>query len=454
MDIDGIVTLQREFFASGKTKSLSFRLAALKKLGAAIEADKEKLFQALHEDLHKAPYEAYMTEIGLVLDELRYQERHLKHWMKNKRVPTALALAPSRSFVMHEPYGVVLVMSPWNYPVLLTLEPLIGAVAAGNCVVVKPSAHSSHTSQAIADLIEENFEPGHITVVQGGRAENTGLLEQKFDYLFFTGSEAVGKAVMQAASKHLTPMSLELGGKSPVIVDKTADIDLAAKRIVFGKLVNAGQTCVAPDYLLVDKAIKADLIGLMRQYLEHFLGANPMDHPEYPKIINQSRFDHLLSLLEGCHVLIGGNSSFPYIEPTVVDGVTGASLIMQEEIFGPLLPVISYDTIEEAIACITCRSKPLALYLFTRDRNLERRILSSVSFGGGCVNDTIMHIATPHMPFGGIGGSGMGRYHGKASFETFSNSKSILKKGKLFDMPLRYHPYSMTKMRLLRKVLR
>jgi aldehyde dehydrogenase (NAD+) len=454
MQIAQTIARQRAYFATGTTRTYSHRIKALDELRAAILGNREKLEQALHADLHKSTYESYMTELGLTMEELNYQKRHLRKWMKTRRHRSALSQFPARSTVTPEPYGVVLVMAPWNYPVLLSLEPLIGAIAAGNCAILKPSAYASQTSQVLADIIASAFEPEFVTVVQGGRKENTDLLNQPFDYIFFTGSVAVGKVVMEAAAKNLTPVTLELGGKSPVIVDETADLDLAAKRIVFGKIINAGQTCIAPDYVLVQQNVKEELLTRIATWVTTFLGTEPLKNPDYPSIITKARFDHLLELMQGNSIRLGGESKYPFIAPTVLDNVLLESPVMQEEIFGPLLPILTYDTLEEAIAFVQARPKPLALYLFTKDTAVEKKILRQISFGGGCVNDTIMHVASLHVPFGGVGQSGMGSYHGKASFETFSHYKTMLKKGRFLDIPVRYHPYKEKNLKLIRRLLR
>ena len=454
MHIEETLAKQRAYFATGTTLTYAHRSKALDKLRAAILRNREKLEQALHADLHKSIYESYMTELGLTMEELNHQKRHLRKWMKTRRQRCALSQFPARVTVTPEPYGVVLVMAPWNYPVLLSLEPLIGAIAAGNCVILKPSAYASHTSQALADLIATAFEPEFVTVVQGGRKENTDLLNQPFDYIFFTGSVAVGKVVMAAAAKNLTPVTLELGGKSPVIVDETADLDLAAKRIVFGKIINAGQTCIAPDYVLVQQHVKEELLTHMATWVTTFLGPEPLKNPDYPGIITRERFNHLLELMKGNNIRLGGESRYPFIAPTVMDEVLLESPVMQEEIFGPLLPMLTYDTLDEAMDFVRARPKPLALYLFTKDAAVENKVMKNLSFGGGCVNDTIMHVASLHVPFGGVGQSGMGSYHGKASFETFSHHKTILKKGRFLDIPVRYHPYKEKNLKLIRRLLR
>ena len=456
MDIRTVISSQRDYFNTGATKSEEFRLVALKKLKIAIIQNEDKINDALKKDLNKSIFETYMTEVGLVLEELSFAIRHLKAWTKAKSVHTPLVSFHSRSFVLSEPCGVALIMSPWNYPFMLCIEPLIGAIAAGNCTVLKPSAYSPATSDIISNLISEIFDPGYITVIKGGREENSTLLDQRFDYIFFTGGTVVGKIVMEKASRNLTPVTLELGGKSPCIIDKTANLDLSAKRIVFGKYLNSGQTCNAPDYLLVHSSVKDDFIKYLSKWIYQMFGKIPLDNPDYPKMINKKHYDRVMKLIAGEKILEGGigREETLQIAPTVLDNITGESPVMQEEIFGPVLPVLTFETIEEAETFIIQREKPLALYLFTTDRTVEKRVLKNVSYGGGCINDTIIHIATTSMGFGGVGASGMGSYHGKLSFETFSHKKSIVKKYNWLDIPIRYQPYSKVKEKLLRMTLK
>jgi len=454
MDIENIVQEQRKFFAADTTKSVPFRINALKNLKTAILKQEQQLYVAMKSDLNKSEFETYMTELGMVLDELRFVINHLSGWSKKKTVHTPIAQFHSRSFKMPEPYGVALIIAPWNYPFQLSLEPLIGALAAGNCAILKPSAYASKTSQIIADIISDCFPPEYVAVVQGGRQENQSLLNQRFDYIFFTGSVAVGKLVMESAAKNLTPVSLELGGKSPCIIDKTADLKIAARRLVFGKFLNAGQTCVAPDYLLVHRSVKNQVVEYMKQEITNFYGSIPLDNKDFPKIINEKHFNRLKGLIAGENILVGGETNDKQqIAPTLLDGITGQSPIMQQEIFGPVLPILTFEEIEEVVSFVGSREKPLALYLFTKDPLVEKRILTSLSFGGGCINDTIIHLATSHMGFGGVGYSGMGSYHGKASFDTFSHYKSIVKKYNWIDLPFRYLPYTELKLKLLKLFL-
>ena len=454
MNIHTLVAAQRAYYHTNATRSLAFRLTALGKLQRAIRKNESLLCHALSQDLGKVPMESYMTEIGLVLDEIRFHLKHLSRWMRQKNVPTPLAQFYSRSFISPEPYGVTLIMTPWNYPVLLCLTPLVGAISAGNCAVVKPSAYAPATSHALAKLLSEIFPPEYIAVIEGGRAENSALLVERFDYIFFTGSVAVGKTVMAAAARHLTPVTLELGGKSPVIVDKTANLKLSARRIAFGKVLNAGQTCVEPDYLFLPKALVEPFLAEYRQALKGFFPGNDLSH--MPTIVNEKHFQRIINLMKPEKAAIGGgyDEKARRIEPTVLLDVTPDSPIMQEEIFGPILPILTYESLEECISYIRSHEKPLALYLFTSSRETERKVLSSCSFGGGCINDTVIHLATPHMGFGGVGASGMGSYHGYESFRTFSHFRSIVKKSTLLDLPMRYHPYTETKERIIRMFLK
>ena len=395
-----------------------------------------------------------MCETGMVLEEVRFHLKHLKGWMRERAVPTPLAQFHAKSFVVPEPYGVALIISPWNDPLQLALEPLVGAIAGGNCAVVKPSAYAVHTSRAVKKLLEECFPQHYVSVVEGGRAENQALLEQSFDTIFFTGSVAVGRHVMEMASKNLTPVSLELGGKSPCIVDETADLKTAARRLAFGKYLNAGQTCVAPDYLFVHHSVQdAFMAHLVRSVEEFFPGG---DFSTLPTIINDKHYQRLMGLLQGQKVVLGGkgNAASRRIQPTILADVSRQSPVMQEEIFGPILPVIPYQNLDTVIEYVSSQPKPLALYLFTTSPKNERRVLQELSFGGGCINDTIIHLATPHMGFGGVGQSGMGSYHGKYSFDTFTHYKSMVRKSNWIDLPLRYRPYTPLKDKIVRQFLK
>lgn len=443
MEYKGLVRRQKEYFKTGKTKKTAFRIAYLGKLLRWMDENEDRILEALNKDLGKSSTEGYMTEIGMVKEEIRFSMKHLAMWSKPRRVKTPVSQFPSSSFIYREPYGVVLIMAPWNYPFQLTVAPLIGAISAGNCAVLKPSSYSVNTSEIIRDMIREVFPSCYVSVVTGGREENEALLNEKFDYIFFTGSPKVGKSVMEKAARHLTPVSLELGGKSPCIVDETADLKTAAKRIVWGKFLNAGQTCVAPDYVLVQHSVKKKLIHYIEKQIQKMYGMNPLENQEYSSIINMRHFKRICGLLDERKVIYGGdkNEEILKIEPTVMDGITWDDPVMKEEIFGPILPIMSYYDLREAVTAINAQSRPLALYLFTKDKKKEAYILRMISYGGGCINDTVVHLATPYLPFGGVGQSGMGKYHGKASFDTFTHEKSILKKSLLVDIPLRYPPF-------------
>lgn len=434
---------QRQFFYTGETLPVAFREAALKKLQGCIRKRQEEILEALRADLGKSRTEGYMCEVGLTLSEISHMLSHMRSYAREKTVATPLAQFPSRSFVKPSPYGVVLIMSPWNYPFLLTMEPLVDALAAGNTAVVKPSAYSPHTSRIVSQILEECFPENYVAVVTGGRAENTCLLQERFDYIFFTGSQAVGKEVMTRASEHLTPVTLELGGKSPCIVDETADLKLAARRIVFGKFLNCGQTCVAPDYVYCDAKVQDALLEEIQKQIVKQFGAAPLENPDYGKIINEKHFERICRLICPEKLVCGGQTRKEElrIAPTVMKNVTFEDAVMQEEIFGPLLPVLIYPSLEEAVEKINSMAHPLALYLFTKSRLHAKTVMSRCSFGGGCINDTVIHLATSGMGFGGFGESGMGAYHGKEGFLTFSHKKSIVDKKLWLDLPMRYQPY-------------
>lgn len=455
-NLEKLVEKQRAYFAEGKTLPVQERIRALERLGQALKSSEAELCRALRADLGKSRTESYMCEIGLTLSELGYVKKHLRSWSKDRRVRTPLSQFHARSFTVQEPYGVVLVMSPWNYPVLLTLEPLIGALAAGNCCVVKPSAYSPETSSVMAKILRSVFPEEYVAVVEGGRQENQGLLAQKFDYIFFTGGVNVGKLVMEKASAHLTPVTLELGGKSPCIIDETANLKLAARRLAFGKYLNCGQTCVAPDYVLVHEKVKERFLGYVKEEIVRMYGERPLENPDYGKIVNRKHFDRLLGLMNPEKLVFGGESREESLQiaPAVLDGVTPEDAVMQEEIFGPLLPILTVRSMEEALSFVNDRPKPLAFYIFTQDKKVEQMFLRRASFGGGCVNDTIIHLATSAMGFGGVGNSGMGSYHGKKSFDTFSHEKSIVKKYNWIDLPMRYQPYTEQKEKMIRTFLK
>ncbi len=441
--ISNLLEAQRAYYKSGVTIPVKFRIEQLKKLYATVKKYENEVNDALKSDLGKSNYEAFMCESGLVLSEISYMIRHTRRFAKRKTVATPITNFASHSFKQPVPYGNTLIMSPWNYPFLLTLDPLADAIAAGNTAIVKPSAYSPATSKIIEKIITECFASEYVAVVTGGRAENAALLEQKFDFVFFTGSQAVGKEVLRHAAEHLTPTVLELGGKSPCIVDKSANIKLAAKRIVFGKYLNCGQTCVAPDYVLCEKSIKDEFVAEVVRQIKKQYGENPLANKDYGKIINEKHFNRLCSLIDKNKVVIGGevNADTCQIAPTVMDNVTEADAVMGEEIFGPIMPILTFDNFDSLIDELKGKDKPLALYIFSSDKNHIKRVTTELSYGGGCINDVVVHLATSEMGFGGVGESGMGSYHGKDGFEAFSHYKSVMDKKTWLDLPMRYQPY-------------
>ncbi len=442
-EIKSVLDKQRSFFESGATLSVDFRIAQLKKLYSAIKSHESQIAEALCRDLGKSRFESFMCETGLALSEISYMLRHIRRFAAEKTVPTPLSQFAARSFKVAVPYGNVLIMSPWNYPFLLTVSPLANAIAAGNTAVVKPSAYSPETSRLLFELIAETFSPEYVSVVTGGRAENSALLNQKFDMIFFTGSREVGKEVLRHAAERLTPAVLELGGKSPCIVDKTADIPLAAKRIVFGKFLNCGQTCVAPDYILCESTIEKQLLAEITKQIELQFGKEPLKNRDYGKIIGKKHFDRLCALIDKEKVVFGGETDADScrIAPTVMLNVTENDAVMGQEIFGPILPIMTFDSFDELVSSLKKKEKPLALYLFSDDKGHIKRVSRELQFGGGCINDVVIHLATSEMGFGGVGESGMGSYHGKDGFDAFSHYKSIVDKKTLIDMPIRYQPY-------------
>ena len=455
-EIKDILQQQNHFFSSGKTIPAEFRLKQLESLKEAMIRHEADLAAALKEDLGKSRMESYMCEIGLTLSELTWMQKHLRSLMRSKRVSTPAAQFAAKSFRSPSPYGTVLIMSPWNYPVLLTLDPLIDAIAAGNTAVVKPSAYAPCTFDVMKTMIEECFPAHYVAVVDGGRAENQALLQQRFDMIFFTGGKTVGREVLRHAAEYLTPVTLELGGKSPCIVDSTAKIRLAAKRIVFGKYLNCGQTCVAPDYILCDKRIRDELITAILAEIEKQFGKEPLKNPNYGKIINEKHFERILGLINGEKLVYGGQSDpeLLRIAPTVLNNITWDDAVMGEEIFGPLLPILTFDTLDEALDTVESHPHPLALYFFSEDKAAQKKVLDTCRFGGGCINDTIIHLATSDMPFGGVGESGMGSYHGRVGFETFSHYRSIVDKKTWMDLPIRYQKYTGLKEKMLRMFLK
>ncbi|WP_266206088.1 aldehyde dehydrogenase [Pontibacter kalidii] len=453
--IQSVLKKQREFFSTGHTLELAFRKERLQELQRAIGQHEQELMDAMYTDFHKPEMEAYSTEVGFVELELKLVLKNLRKWSEPKRVKESLINFPSRSYVHSDPYGVALIIGPWNYPFQLLLNPLIGAMAAGNCAIVKPSELTPTTSAVVAKMIRQHFDDSYIATVEGGVQTTQHLLQQRFDYIFFTGSTQVGKIVMKAAAEHLTPVTLELGGKSPAIVAEDADLGLAARRIAWGKFLNAGQTCIAPDYLLVQESVKEELLQLISQYISDFYSEDPRQSPDFARIVNDRHFNRLSSFLRDGMVRTGGitDAASRYIAPTLLDKVTWQHPIMQEEIFGPILPVLTFQQLDEAINQVRGREKPLALYFFSNDDRKKAQVLKYTSFGGGCINDTVSHIINPHLPFGGVGQSGMGSYHGQSSFELFSQQKSVLHRGTWLDLPLRYPPYG-NRLPMLRKLFK
>nr|WP_052144562.1 aldehyde dehydrogenase [Halalkalibacter okhensis] len=451
---DHLLLKQKEFFYSGKTRDLSFRLKQLTTLKQALQTYEEDFLLALNKDLNKSNEEAFLTELGPLYQEISYIKRHLRKWARPKKVKTALSHIGSKGYIYHEPHGVTLIIAPWNYPLQLAIAPLIGSIAGGNCAVIKPSELTPHTSKVISKLVEDYFSNEYIAAVEGDASVSQSLLSKRFDYIFFTGSVGVGKKVMEAASRNLIPVTLELGGKSPVIVDKSAKVKLAAKRIAWGKFINAGQTCVAPDYALVHKDIQEEFLSQLKNEIENIYESKFKDGT-YPRIVSERHFKRLLTFLEEGDVITGGFSKEEQLSlsPTVLKNVKWDAPIMEEEIFGPILPVFSYETDHEVMAKVRERPEPLALYVFAEDQRVQQLFMQQLSYGGGCVNDTIMHLATPHLPFGGKGESGMGGYHGYESFSTFTNKKSVLKQTTRFDLPIRYQQDKKT-MRILRTLFR
>ncbi|MCC2338488.1 aldehyde dehydrogenase [Bacillus cereus group sp. MYBK71-2] len=455
MNISSIVNKQKEYFHNGHTRSVEVRKNNLKKLYKGIQRFEQEIFQALKLDLNKSGHESFTTEVGYVLKEISFQLKHISSWSKPKRVRTALTHFGSKGKVVPEPYGVTLIIAPWNYPFQLAIAPLVGALAAGNTIVLKPSELTPNVSKVLTRMLEELFQEELVAVVEGGVEESTALLKEPFDYIFFTGSVGVGKVVMEAAAKQLTPLTLELGGKSPCIVHKDAKIDVTARRIVWGKFLNAGQTCVAPDYMYVHASVKEQLIEALRHEIAEQYGKEPLHNDNYVRIVSERHFERLCRFLQDGQVVIGGNykKDTLHIEPTVVTNITWQDAVMEDEIFGPILPIIEYDNIEDVIDTIQQHPKPLALYVFSEDKGVQKNVTSNISYGGGCINDVVYHLATPYLPFGGVGSSGLGSYHGEESFRTFSHYKSILAQSTAFDMKIRY---SSTKsaLKFIRKLLK
>ncbi len=445
----------RDFFQTGTTLDVAWRKKQLKALRASISNHESAILKALHEDLGKSDFEGFATELGIVYSEIDQHLKHLDAWSRPKRVRSTILSFPSRSYIVKQPLGVVLIMSPWNYPFQLAMAPLVAALSAGNCAVVKPSRYSSNTSMVIAEILAKTFPSDYVTSFEGGSEMNTALLNYRFDHIFFTGSPTVGKIVMQKAARFLTPITLELGGKSPVIIDEGTKLSLAAKSIAWGKFLNAGQTCIAPDYVLVRGELKERFIEELIAAIQSMYGTNPLNNSEFPKIINQKHFSRLAELLEEGTLTYGGqlDPKLMKIAPTILTEPNLESPLMTDEIFGPILPVLAYDQFEEAFAFIEKREHPLALYYFGKNKQNEKRVVETLLYGGGCINDTVLHLSNPHLPFGGVGASGMGSYHAQQGFLTFSHRKSILKKYTFLDVPLRYAPFK-GKFSLLKRLIR
>lgn len=455
LDYKNLLDKQRKYFLTGKTKDVEFRIKRLKALKEIIIKRNQEIVEALRKDFGKSEFETFSNEIMTSLEEIKLAIKKLHSWAAPRKVKTPIAYFKSSSRIYYEPYGIALIISAWNYPFQLAINPLIGAISAGNCCIIKPSELAPNTSKLLSEIIKECFDEEYCAIVEGGAQETTALLNEKFDFILYTGSTHVGKIVAQAAAKHLTPVVLEMGGKSPCIIDNTADIEISARRIVWGKFLNAGQTCVAPDYLLVHKEVKDSLMKAIQKYIKDFYGDNPENSKDYCRIINEKHFDRLCALLEEGDIVAGGqtNRSQLYIEPTVIDHVTWNYPIMQEEIFGPILPIIEYEDLTNVIEMINAHEKPLALYIFSKNKKVQKKIINETSFGGGCINTTVLHAGNPYLPFGGVGSSGMGNYHGKASFDTFSHQKGILNKSLIVDPKFIYPPYK-NKVDILKKMYR
>ncbi len=444
MKIKNLVEQQRVFFRSQATRDFGFRREQLLKLKSLLKANENEILQALKTDLHKSEAEAYASEFGFVLHEIDHALKNLKKWMRPKCVASTLLLWPSRSQIMSEPYGVTLVIAPWNYPLQLMLSPLVGAIAAGNCCILKPSEYAVATQNLVARIFKENFSEDHLAVVTGDYQVSEELLREKFDFIFFTGSTEVGRKVMLAAAQNLTPVCLELGGKSPCVIDATADLNLAARRVAWGKWYNAGQTCVAPDFLYVHESVYGEFVQKLKQMVRTFYGENPQTSSDYGRIISDRHASRLVQLIDSSKVTFGGQIDLAqrFIAPTILENLDWSQPVMQEEIFGPLLPIFRYKHIDEVASILLSRPKPLAFYLFTQSREVKSRFLNQISFGGGCINDCLVHLSHPGLPFGGVGESGIGAYHGQESFDVFSHRKAVVHKAGWLDIPLRYPPYT------------
>ncbi|MBL7543382.1 MAG: aldehyde dehydrogenase [Bdellovibrionaceae bacterium] len=455
MSYTDIIHGQRRFFKSGKTRSIEFRIEQLRKLKSVIQIHEPKILQALFEDLRKPKFESYISEIGVLIEEIDFTIKNLEKWSTQKSVLTPVALFPAKGKIYAEPFGIVAVFAPWNYPVQLLLAPVVGAIAAGNCAILKPADLTSNTQSVLLNMINSNFDPGFLYAIGGGVAESEQLLKEKFDYIFFTGSARVGKIIMRAAAEHLTPICLELGGKSPCIVDQDADIQVAARRIVWAKFFNAGQTCVAPDYVCVHESIKTEFLTAMKECMDEFFGLHPENSDFFARIVSEKHLERLVNYLDKEIIFCGGEFNFKtrYLAPTILSSVAWDAPVMQEEIFGPIMPVIEFTQISDVIEQINSRPKPLALYYYSENTTKQNRMIAETSSGGMCINDCIVHLANPHLPFGGVGSSGMGSYHGHHSFNMLSHKKGVLINSTKLDIPLRYPPYTEKKFRWLRRFI-
>ena len=447
----------KKYFHTGETRNLDFRIAALKKLKSSLKKYEKDIIDALYKDLGKSEFEAYSMEVGFVLDSITNFTKHLKRWARIRKVRTPIHQFPSKGYIMYEPYGTVLIIGPFNYPFQLLIEPLIGAIAAGNCAILKPSESTPTVSALIKKIIDETFEEKYISVIEGEKETTSALINAPFDHIFFTGSVPVGKIVMAAAAKNLVPVTLELGGKSPAIIDSTANLEIAAKRVLWGKFINAGQTCIAPDYVFVHKAIKEKFIKKLKETVINFYGEDASKSMDYGKIVNRRQFNRLAAIIESDKrkIIYGGglDEETLYIEPTILDKVDWQDAVMQDEIFGPIMPLLEYEDLQAVIDIVNSKPKPLSLYVFTENKDVEKNVLNNISFGGGCVNDTISHVASSNLPFGGVGNSGIGSYHGRDSFETFSHRKSVLKKSTFIDIKMVFPPFG-DRVKLVRKLLK
>lgn len=451
------INKQREYFSTGETKDINFRIEKLKKLRDVLKSEEDKVFEALKKDLMKSSFESYVTEVAMVYDEINMHIKNIKKWSKKRRVKTPVVQFPAKSFIQLEPYGVVLIIGPFNYPFMLTMDPLIGAIAAGNTAVIKTSESAPETSKILKEILEKVFDEKYVLHVNPERGKEVveELLKEKFDYIFFTGSATVGKIVMKAASQYLTPVTLELGGKSPCIIDKDCKLELAARRIVWGKLLNSGQTCVAPDYLYVHKDIEEEFIKKLEEEIKNQFGNNPLESEDYSKMVNEREFNRVFSYIDKEKLVFGGNYNRKtfQIEPTILKNVTWDDPVMEREIFGPIFPILTFENLDEVLRVVNSKDKPLALYYFSEDKNKVEKVLNSTSSGGVTINDTLVHVSSSYLPFGGVGNSGMGEYHGKYSFDLFSNKKGVMNRKTFLDLKIRYAPFQ-NKLTIVKKIMK